>query len=138
MSDQNNGDSNLESLCGPIVYRYTRAQAIEDGVLVDVTETAREAGFVYPVVLTSAAWESFVAWATEDGTGQDEQGRLWDVLWMGMDSIRRTTNPGSELLYPVRRIKRGKTVATNGLLKLHIGPGDSTEPVITIMLPHED
>ncbi len=30
---------------GPVVSSYSRAQAIDDGVLVDVTSTAREAGF---------------------------------------------------------------------------------------------
>ena len=29
---------------GPIIFSYTRAQAIEDGVLVDVTDLARRAG----------------------------------------------------------------------------------------------
>ena len=33
----------------PVISAYTRAQAIEDGILVDVSETAREAGFKIPV-----------------------------------------------------------------------------------------
>ena len=33
---------------GPVLHAYTRAQAIEDGILVDVSETAREAGFKIP------------------------------------------------------------------------------------------
>ena len=39
-----------------LVHAYTRAQAIEDGCLVDVSETAREAGFKVPVALTAAVW----------------------------------------------------------------------------------
>jgi len=35
-----------------IIFSYTRAQAIEDGVLVDVSELAREASFRYPVAVT--------------------------------------------------------------------------------------
>ncbi len=35
----------------PVISVYTRAQAIEDGVLVDVSETAREAGFRIPVAV---------------------------------------------------------------------------------------
>ena len=31
-----------------IISRYTRAQAIEDGVLVDVTEQAKETGLLLP------------------------------------------------------------------------------------------
>ena len=36
---------------------YTRAQAIADGILVDVSETAREAGFNIPVALTRTVWD---------------------------------------------------------------------------------
>jgi hypothetical protein len=38
-----------------IVHRYSRADAIRDGVLIDVSHAAREAGFQYPVTLTRAA-----------------------------------------------------------------------------------
>jgi hypothetical protein len=33
-----------------LIYSYTRAQAIADGVLVDVSELAREAGFRFPLL----------------------------------------------------------------------------------------
>ena len=62
-----------------------RAQALEDGVLVDATATAREAGFRYPVALTRAAWEDCVAWTDANSrrqTFQDQPGRLWDMLGM--------------------------------------------------------
>jgi len=44
-----------------LVSRYSRATALADGALVDVTATAREAGFRVPVALTRAAWERCVA-----------------------------------------------------------------------------
>ena len=62
-----------------MIYQYTRAQAIEDGMLIDVTETAREAGITIPTALTAAVWERCVA-VPEKATCQDEMGRLWDVL----------------------------------------------------------
>ena len=43
-------------LFGAPIHVYTRAQAIADGVLVDVSDTARDAGFRVPVALTSAVW----------------------------------------------------------------------------------
>ena len=46
---------------GPVLSAYTRAQAIEDGFLVDVSETAREAGFTIPVAVTRSAWNRLVA-----------------------------------------------------------------------------
>ena len=39
-----------------LIHSYTRAQAIEDGVLVDVSDVATEAGFKLPVAITRAAW----------------------------------------------------------------------------------
>lgn len=48
-----------------IISRYTRAEAIEDGELIDVTETAREAGFTVPVARTRAAWVDCVAWGED-------------------------------------------------------------------------
>ena len=124
-----------------IISSYTRAQAIEDGVLVDVSETAKEAGFVYPVAMTAAAWADCVAWADEDTrrqVQQDEFGRLWDVLWMAKMAAR--SGGGTEILYTLYRVPRGgkghKPRLTH--LKMICGPGDTLEPVITIMLPDED
>ncbi len=45
---------------GPVIYAYTRAQALEDGGQVDVSETAREAGIRFPVYLTRAVWNAYV------------------------------------------------------------------------------
>ena len=41
---------------GPAISAYTRAQAIDDGILVDVSDTAREAGFNIPVAVTRTVW----------------------------------------------------------------------------------
>jgi len=128
---------------GPVIHSYTRAQAIEDGVLVDVTEAAKEAGFKFPVALTRAVWENCVAWDDEDNNRQiyqDESGRLWDVLYMLFIAIKSNRSDGSEMLYRLRRVPRGGRghMAHEVTLKSHIGPGDTLEPVITIMLPNED
>jgi hypothetical protein len=40
-----------------LIHRYTRVEAIRDGVLIDVSAVAREAGIRYPVALTRAVWE---------------------------------------------------------------------------------
>ena len=61
--------SDLQDVFGEVISAYTRAQAIEDGILVDVSETAREAGIRYPVALTRAVWESCVT-VPVNGKGQ--------------------------------------------------------------------
>ena len=58
------------------------------GVLIDVTATAREVGFKYPTAVTSAVWANYVR-VPEGVTGQDEQGRLHDILWMARLAISR-------------------------------------------------
>ena len=41
-----------ESLFGEVIFSYTRAQAIADRVLIDVTPTALETGFRFPTAVT--------------------------------------------------------------------------------------
>ena len=125
-----------------IISMYTRAQAIEDGFLVDVTATAKKAGFVYPVAVTAAVWADCVAWSDEDTrrqVPQDEFGRLWDVLWMARLAVKQSKG-SIQLLYPLHLVPRGEKAQKPRLthLRLICGPGDTLEPVITIMLPDED
>lgn len=119
-----------------LIHHYTRADALDDGSLVDVTETAKEAGFRIPVALTWTAWSDCVAWAEEDTecvVYQDESGRLRDLLWMAINAARRNTE-ASRLEFKVLRIPRdsrtGQPVSVP--LVLDIGPGDQGEAVITI------
>ncbi len=129
--------------CGAVISVYTRAQAIEDGVLVDVSEVAREAGFKVPVAVTNAVWEDCCEWDERDAKRhyQDVSGRLWDVVSLAFWAIRRMPeSAGSEpLFYRISRIPRvGCGRKRNVILKLVSGPGDNGEHVITIMQPHED
>ncbi len=116
-----------------IIYTYSRAQAIEDGVLVDVTEMAREAGFVWPVAITAGVWALINDIPPRFQGIQDVEGRLWDAIWMARGAARH--NDGTEILYRLILHHGRKTYAT---LKLVSGPGDEGEPVITILLPDED
>ena len=119
-----------------VIYAYTRAQALEDGVLVDVRETAKEAGIKFPVALTATVYGQYVE-VPEGVTGQDESGRLWDILWMFRCAAAKFD--GSTLLFKlhVRNINQDVTPPLV-TLKAECGPGDDAEPVITIMLPEED
>lgn len=132
----------MTEIFGHPIHTYTREQAIEDGLLVDVTNTAREVGFRVPVALTRAAWADCVEWTDKDTkrqTVQDEAGRLWDVLWMAINAARRNTQRES-FTFQLYRVSRGGRSLRPRLTRLvcRIGPGDSGEPVITILLPGED
>lgn len=118
-----------------IIFSYTRAQAIADGVLIDVSKMACEAGFRYPVALTQAVWGDCVAVSKED-EGQDEEGRLWDILNVLRYRIRSAS--GEQIVFFEALIAKGGKRPRQVELKAHCGPGDNLEPVITVMVPYED
>ena len=126
----------MESMNWDLISSYSRREAIDDGVLVDVTQSATEAGFKVPVALTSAAWSDCVEWTDADNSQmafQDQPGRLWDVLWMALNATRRP-GAGDRVTFIVHRVPRdGSSVAPLPVtLVMHIGPGDTAAPVITI------
>ena len=133
MSTQNN-----ESPFGPVIFSYTRAQAIADGVQVEVSKIATEAGIRFPVFLTRTVYDAYVT-VPPGVTAQDEAGRLWDILWMLRFAILRS-RPGAERL-PValyvrndnRKPRLVKLIATCGPLDI-----DDAQPAITVMMPGDD
>ena len=124
---------------GPVVYSYSRAQAVADGVQVEVTKTAQEAGIRFPVFLTRTVFDAYVA-VPPDVTGQDEAGRLWDIVWMTRFGILRA-KPGADRI-PVALYVRNADNRPSRLVKLiaQCGPLDIDDPspAITVMLPDED
>ena len=127
-----------ESPLGEVIYAYTRKQAIADGVQVDVTKTAQEAGIKFPMFLTRAVFDNYVA-VPPDVTGQDEAGRLWDLVWMTRFAILRSHGHTDRLpvaLY-VRndnhRAKLVKLIATCSALDI-----DDPQPALTLLMPDED
>jgi hypothetical protein len=133
-SDMEN-EATMTEVFGEVISSYSRAQAIEDGYLVDVSEVAKEAGIKFPVAVTRTVWEGYITPDPRSSKyGQSESGRLWDTLWMLRHNLKRG---GSEIRYQLYYImkERQKRLVT---LKAICGPGDDMEPVITIMLPEED
>ena len=127
-----------ENFFGGVIYSYSRAQAVADGVQVDVTKTAQEAGIKFPMFLTRAVFDAFVA-VPPDVTGQDEAGRLWDVVWMTRFGIIRA-RPGVDRIpvaFYVRNDNRAarlvKLIATCSALDI-----SDPQPAITVMMPDED
>jgi hypothetical protein len=126
-----------------VISTYSRAQALDDSVLVDAGAMAKEAGFRWPVAITAAAWSDCVAWTDADSerqVHQDQSGRLCDVLFMAQHAIRVSRSGADRLKFQLYRVPRnGKsTKATITELKLIVSPGDQGKPVITILLPDED
>src|SRR5215475_1446954 len=118
-----------------LIHRYTRAEAVRDGVLIDVSETAREAGVRWPVALTAAAWERCVS-VPPGVVCQDEAGRLWDVVYLLRCAVGRSS--GAEVRFGVH-VHNDNRDRTPPLVRLKAvsGPGDDGGPVINVMLPDE-
>ncbi len=127
-----------ESPFGEVIYSYTRAQAVADGVQVDVSKVAAEAGFRLPVFLTRTVFDAYVT-VPPDVSGQDEAGRLWDLVWMLRFALIRTHHGKDRIpvaLYVRNDNQRSrliKLIATCGPLDI-----DDPQPAITVMMPDED
>lgn len=87
MQTTNNNSSTLHEIFGEPISTYTGQQAIEDGFLVDVSETAKEAGFNWPVAVTPELWADIQA-IPSSKSWQDVSGRLWDVVFMLVMAIK--------------------------------------------------
>lgn len=112
---------------------YTREQALEDGILFDVSKQAREAGIRFPVAVTAGV-HGILNDIGESGC-QSYEGRLWDLLTMfrfGLTKSRGDTVYFSALFL----IEDGKHHEIKFWARC--GPGDTMSPAITIMLTTED
>ncbi|MCE9567322.1 MAG: hypothetical protein K8U57_35420 [Planctomycetes bacterium] len=118
-----------------LIHSYSRAQALSDGTLVDVTATAKEAGIKHPTAVTHAVYEQFIR-VPERVEGQDERGRTWDIIWMLKFAIARAPE-GDFLIYTVF-VRNANTQPQPVKLKAICHPGDEGEAVVTVMLPDED
>ncbi len=120
-----------------LIFVYTRKQAIEEEVLIDITDTAKEARLRFPTAITATAWSEYVT-VPYGVTGQDEDGRLWDIVWMIRVAIARQRVDGPEILFELLVKNEESRPPQPVTLKAITGPGDDPAPVITTMLAHED
>ena len=120
-----------------VVYAYSRAQAIADGVLVDVTEAAKAIGFKLHTVVTDHLFHGYVEVPVGlDGEGQSAAGRLHDLMVMALFAARKAMNT-DRVTFKVDFLMAPGRKETVEVIA-HIGPGDNGEPVLTIMLPEDD
>jgi hypothetical protein len=156
----------MEQDWGPVIYSYSRSQAIADGELVDISQfpnshgqpIVQEAGFKYHMAMTRAAWAETIeagghwepwpdGYKPSDGgtgsqlvlpSGQSISGRLWDVLWMLRCAIGRMPRNEDRTTFTVMVDTKGDGCHNTVRLWCLVGPGDTPEPVMTIMLQGED
>ena len=130
--------NNENSPFGDVIYSYTRSQAVADGVQVEVSKTAQEAGIRFPVFLTRAVYDAYVT-VPPGVTCQDEAGRLWDLITMTRFAILRS-RPGCDRLPVALYVRNDNRAPRLVRLTAVCGPLDidDPQPAITVMLMDED
>jgi hypothetical protein len=134
-----------------IISTYTRAEAMEDGVQIAIPEEAsKEAGIKFPVFFTQRVYDKYVR-VPKGMDHQDENGRLWDILYMFALQARKASSsvlifefvcqlPDDGNWTKYESICEGNQLFRLVTLRAEIGPLDIDDPnpSITIMLPDED
>lgn len=134
-----------------IIASYTRADAVNDGVQVAIPrEITREAGIKFPVYMTQRVYSKYVL-VPKGMDYQNEDGRLWDILYMFAMQARKSISSvlmfefvcqlpdtGDWTIY--ERICEENRLFRLITLRAEIGPLDidNPDPAITLMLPDED
>jgi hypothetical protein len=117
---------------GPVIHRYTRAQALADGVLVD--GSAYHSGqFRVPVAFTSELWA-----AINDlpYPGANVADRAWDVLWLLYVSACKATS-ASDVTFQVGLPTDSEPNTETLTLHSTLGPDDDGAPVLTVGFPSD-
>jgi hypothetical protein len=123
-----------------LVYAYTRAQAVEDGEQVlltdELAQLAREAGWNYPIYITRSVWFLIEMAVANKKHHNDLKGVLWDVLNMA-GFYARANRSGNEIRFKV--IITGASRKRNHVMVAQVGPTDidNPSPAVTIMFPEE-
>ena len=134
-----------------LISQYTQADAIDDGVLIDLMQgdmaAVVRAQIKFPVTVTATVWAMIEEGVASDEHCNDLLGVVHDLVWMARCAIKTATHGGRELLFKVvitgckprtsEFLCRGRKGDMH-TLKLVCGPGDNMEPVMTIMSPDED
>lgn len=131
----------MSEVFGDPISVYSRSDALRDGVLIEADPNiCREAGIRFPVAITDRLWGFIDPGNLEEMPGQSVSGRLWDLLWL-FETAAKMSRGESRIKFRVsfqmktgRTLPRIETIPVIGIC----GPGDTGEPVITLMLPEDD
>ncbi len=127
--------NSLQDLFGPVIYGYSRGEALIDGVLHDLNEAYPETASRY-FKMPMAASASVVSLISQQVAheGSSFEGILEDILNLFNMKAKISNSDRLSMKYPFTDAN-GKHVET---LLLLCGPGDDLEPVLTLCLPCDD
>jgi len=116
----------MEEIFGEVISVYTRAQAHEDGILIDVNDTDAGRLFKFPVSITVALHSALSVGAGSEASTYSA--RLWDVFMAHVEAKR---GGGSDVFF---KVMVGRRVLA---LRGNCGPGDDSAPVMTFGFPED-
>ena len=122
---------------GDLIHSYSRAEALADGVLVDLSALVPgvcRQFFKVPVACTAAVWGIIERAINNPRYSNDIDGVVFDLCWMA----RHRGNRVAENTLAFEVIIRGAGPRTLHCFRLVCGPDDEGKPAITVMLPEED
>jgi len=123
----------------PIISSYSRKQAVEDGVLIDLSDIACPLFWIWPVACTAGVWQQLVACGVdpekESESGATYARRAKQLIVNSWEAAQAQRNDGErpDILKFIADTDAGST-----LVWARVTPGDDGKPVVTIMLISED
>lgn len=131
---------------GDVIHKYTRGEAIDDGVLIDVpvNKLAKQAGITWHCAITAALFTELqpLKSTTERTYCEDFEGVLWDMLTIFKLSVKQKQSetkallPGMRWTFKILRQNRRYT-SIDVVFSVEEMNGKN-EPCWTFMLPKED
>jgi len=126
-----------------IISSYSRADAIEDGVLIDAMigdfESVSRQHYKYPVAMTAGVFAIIEKAVNTKKYCNDYAGIWHDILHMAKQGRDIAGGTGKEIVVYIQRFHNNPFHAQNKeTFHILCGPGDNAEPVLTVMLPNED
>jgi hypothetical protein len=127
-----------------VIYTYSHQQAVEDGMLIDVSLTARRMGFDVPVFVTNTVWVEAIC---PDGVNGGSRTGLFLAYVKGiLRNLHEEDALSNDLIelpmtlpmVGVHVVRDGKEVEPEErTLWLHLGANDEGEPIFKIMFPED-
>jgi len=118
-----------------IISTYTKQDAIDDGIFIDITEQASKAGFKIPVAITKNLFSTFISSAKSDEVeAEADTNKRLDVFLKQMYQECLTANRNNSIL--TAKIYLDNKRAVVWAVIEGTSPSDP-RPTITIMLPED-
>ena len=121
---------------GTPIFRYTRADALRDGVLLDISDTARTCAMLQtPTAMTVGLWNVLAPGAPFNSEDERLKDALYTLLFasIGMRPRRIFDTPSAHIMVYVLEVE-SKVVRVKAAAHFD----ETDQPVCTLMLESED